>query len=529
MDKGEKETLTLLTVEDSLARSKPFGDWEYINECLWTRYNRRLEMLAEHFHVANILLESLRKASSQNRFLVLGDPLVRMAIDTALGHFKIKAGHVSLEDLEAVLSIAADHLKDNKCVSPLEAGACQSIRIVTPSHHAWIWCEERTEDVLGQIFYRLFKQHVVGLTLRTPDEHVQKMLVSGSQLLNRLLPELACSALNHVYLVAVVDSNSPKFTSVTHPGIPGTIFLSPSVLKTPWQAAEYLLHEALHQKFIDLEHTHSMLRRNYQVTEDSPLIRPLWNRGRPNKSISWSIDRALTVCHVYTCLALFFTVVERRSTEFEKLYGSLNNLDPIISARRAFDRAHYLSHELKQFDQELGLAGRRCVNWLTDILNIFDPYPPQSGSYVHLLLDLYEREAKELRDLLQVITEQKLLTTFKNSDIQENIVHMIETEVAKTRHILLIFSKALTTSFPSFYSEESKLKMVHNNETPTEIITKFLSVRASVSQILMKVLLIADSSFYQIQGMEIPSDLVQEMVEYSGTHFNIVIEHLSSP
>src|ERR1041385_6731304 len=182
------------------------------------------------------------------------------------------------------------------------------------------------------------------------------MLSSATRLLTQLLPKLTRSVLNHVHLLVVLQAADRKrwedarcflpFYSFSTSMIPGTVFLSKGILKNPWQAAESLLHEALHQKNNDLEQTHSMLRPDY-TSEYSPRIPAPWNRSHSDESNYWPVCRAVAAFHVYVHLALFFKAVEHRAGELEKRYGPLGQLDPVFAGRRALDRAHYLGNKIK--------------------------------------------------------------------------------------------------------------------------------------------------------------------------------------
>ncbi len=130
METMTQETQKLALIEASLAQKRPFGDWCYIDEYTWTCYDRCLERLAEHLPVAKILLAALRQASTDSRYRVMGDPVVRSTINTALlGQTELDIANASSEELEAVFSVAARYLIEGRQVSPLEAGAQQAIRI----------------------------------------------------------------------------------------------------------------------------------------------------------------------------------------------------------------------------------------------------------------------------------------------------------------------------------------------------------------------------------------------------------------
>ncbi len=355
------------------------------------------------------------------------------------------------------------------------------------------------------------------------------MLVQGSQLLSELLPKLARSALHHNHLVAVVDErHAIKFSSATSSKIPGTIFLSSSVLQTPWQAAEYLFHEALHQKFLDVENTHSIFRRGYRVA-NSPQIRSLWNRSRPDSSNDWPINRALAAFHVYVHLALFFIVVEVRAPELVKLYGPLHNLEPAISARRAFDRAHYLGNQLKQLGwEELGLAGQRLVDWLFDILALLDPAPPPADAYVHLLLDLYNREAEQTRKLLSAQlnheSESPLAASGKSA-AQQILPYLIQSELAVAERIS---SQLGNLEFScSFNQADQSSLQLPSQVTDAELAAAFQAARACVSDALRRVPPESFNRVYQAEPTKTLGQLVQEMVKHSSQHLNTLDEYLT--
>ncbi|MEV4372991.1 hypothetical protein AB0J71_38405 [Nonomuraea sp. NPDC049637] len=401
-------------MEEILAGDRPFGDCDYIRQRVRLHYRHRLLLLKEHSKGAHLLLAAQRDASDDRHHQVLGDPAVRVATDTWLS--AVLGGRElpwPEEELDAVLETAAAQ-SPRAAVPPLAEGAADLVRL-HETGRPWVWSEPRVEvDPLGEFFRRVFSASFHGLTLTSPEGRVRETLLRGAELLHELCPVLARSALSHVHLVAVAGrespgsaspgitspgSTSPGFASLTHPRIPGVIFLSAAVLGDPWQAAEYLLHEAMHVKFTDLEHTHSLLEEGYDAAE-SPLIRPHWNRARPQADAGWPVDRALTVSHVYTTLALFHSTVAARHAELADRYGPITGADPARQARRSFDRAQYLLHRLGHHTDQLGSGGRLFLRWLGGINEAFDPSPAPAGTYAHLVLDLYEREADTIRRAL---------------------------------------------------------------------------------------------------------------------------------
>jgi hypothetical protein len=534
MSNENGEAKLLRGVEKRLAKEQPFGDYRYIDERNWLQYEARLEMLAEYVPEAGRTLAGLRQANGASRYRVLGDPVVRSVINTGLAHYKLDGPEVPLAELQAVLGIAARHLAENSRVAPLAVGAGKAKRLGRASYHGWIWCDEREEDIPAQSFRRLFhRQEGARSALWTPDEQGQRMLEAGTKLLSELLPELARSALNHLHLVAIVE-NPSGFASVTTPSILGTVFFSPLVLKHPWRTAEYLLHEAIHLKFIDLENTHSLLRDGYD-SESSPKIEAVWNRSNADNPNEWPVNRVLTVAHTYICLALFFKMLKLRSSELADRYGPLHDLDPGLSARRALDRAQYLIYKVKEVGGELGVAGHRFVDWLSGITTALDPCPKASGSSAHLFLDLYDRETETIKTLIAEAKLGELIESpakskqvspeFSTTCNQRLIIDLVQREMASTDQLLL----QLEGSSLPFHSERGELalgKMISG--APENMADRFCTIRSLISQSLSKVAAKTEGKTTGlIKGIDV-NEYVRSMVEASGEDVRILTERLGS-
>ena len=366
-------------VEAALAFDRPFGDARYILGQIGLHYNRRLAMLAEYLPEASALVAALAQSGEPDQFRVLGDPAVRCAIDAAVANLKLGVPlDAPLEQLKAVLDQATRNLIERNPLPPLQEGARQALGLGSAAPHTSIWCDQRTDDASTQLFRGLFETQEGGRSaLRTPDENTRRTLETGARLLQELLPELSRSALHHVSLVAVVDVPNQElwshekraypFDSFTTAFIPASMFIFSLAPTNPLKAAEYLLHEALHEKLYDLQHTHSILRPGYQI-DASPPIHPLWNRSRSGIQDSWPVCRALAAFHVYVHLALFFQKAWSRLSDLEERYGPLHGTDLAIETRRALDRANYLGHRINENASELGLAGQRLTEWLFDHL-----------------------------------------------------------------------------------------------------------------------------------------------------------------
>jgi hypothetical protein len=371
-------------LEVALADTQPFGDCDYIWQRVCLHYRRRVEMLGEYSEYGSGLLAALDDSPVKQHRRVLGDPIVRVTVDNSLSRVKMGGEPFPDDTLEAVLRIATANLREGATVPLLAEGSEDYFRIYE-APWPWVWSEVRgDDDPLGEFFRRHFSRELPELVLATPDSPTREMLLAGMRLLRVLCPRLTRSAMSHVQLIGMVGAPlSPGFASLTSPRFPGTFFLAESVLTNPWQAAEHLLHEAMHVKFVDLEHTHSLVSADYD-DRSSPMIRPPWHRAQPGAVTEWPLKRSLTALHVYTCLALFFTNVTNRSADLEAEYGPLQVI-PTKQTRRSFDRANYLRQQLEHYEEYLGFAGALFVRWLGKMLRSIDPSPPPEGSYVHLV------------------------------------------------------------------------------------------------------------------------------------------------
>lgn len=383
--------------EDALADSRPFGDCAYILDRVFVQYRRRLELLAQRSESARRLQSAIGEIAD-GHFRILGDPALRVAVDSALVNV-LQENDSALVEAAGVFEFVARNLVTDRTRPPL-AYSARELHRIRDDLLPWIWVNERArDDPLGDYFRLCYSRYIHGLDLASPSQDVLDALSKGSALLRAVCPRLHHSALSHVSLIASVDTtSSPGFTSLTTPAIPGLVVLAPSVLKDPLVAAEHLLHEAMHSKFVDLEHTHALMHHNY-VDIESPRIRPHWNRVQPGHLPGWSLNRSLTVCHVYTSLALFYTRVES-SSEVDG-FGPFASSAITPQIRRSLDRAEYLQQQLALNRTHLGAAGFIFVDWLGSILSMLDPSPPPPNSSVHLSLELYDREASKVQRLLR--------------------------------------------------------------------------------------------------------------------------------
>jgi hypothetical protein len=404
MGAAEPASLSKTTRFDGiLSQSRPFGASSYIHEQMRRAFRRRIEEVSTTIAVARQLTDAVNHADARAEYQVLGDPIVRCAVQQALWQMLTGTGMaLSLEQCEDVLRETVHHLKTRGVGSPLESGGVEVPRLGPKSHTTWIWSGERS-DVLGRSF-RQMVEHEYGEWLCTPSADDVSMLQKAMRLLEELLPLLSRSALSHAHVVAVFPGTG-KWQTVASSSqfrLTGVIFLNKTTFKSAWWLAEHLLHESLHQKLYDFRHAHSLLARDDPDEANHPddpcTVVSLWNPPGLNGANVWDPHRAIAAFHVYVHLALLCTVAEQRAPELESIYGRIDAPPTMTKSRIAFERAHYLGENLRTVCwPELGLAGQRMVEWLSSILDALDPAPPPPGSYLHLLLDRYLKEAARVQ------------------------------------------------------------------------------------------------------------------------------------
>lgn len=416
-----------------LAEYRPFGNSDYIHEQVEVCYTRRLRKIAACLPVAGDVVKALSQVDQYHRYRVLGDTVVRCVIQQALRQVVTGAEYgLPLDKCEQVFQATVRHLEKGDRCGPLEAGVVRPHRLGSESYHGWIWTEDHADDIFGQAFRYVVQQNY-GESLCTADAKKVAMLQKGARLLRELLPLSSRSALSHAPVVAVFApvGQWQGVASSSAFRVSGTIFLNHELLHNPWWAAEYIYHESLHQKLHDFRHGHSLLVQDSLPESDSSMAKRAglsspWNSPGTGMANYWDTHRAVSAFHVYVHLALLCTLAEQRAPELEETYGPLDGAHPAMTpAHVAFERAHYLSEQIKQSCwPELGPAGQVLIEWLTSILDTLDPSPPPQGSYIHLFLHRYMTEAHKIRRYE------------RGTALTRQLNELIRTEISSTRRVL---------------------------------------------------------------------------------------------
>ncbi len=496
MGKQQQPSELLGTIEEALVQHRAFGDSAYILSQLEVSFKRRLNKISTHMPVAAQLLDAFERADSYTRYRVNGNTVIRCAVQHAHTQLETNTHNgLPIPECEKVFREMIRHFQVGNSGTPLENGSTSLHRLGPESYHGWVWSEEYPDDQFGRSFRFILDQEY-GDPLCTPTGDEIGMLVKWEQLLRDLLPSLARSALSHAHLIGCFPDvgfwrgkvSSSQFR------MGGTIFLNRQMLLNPWCVAEHLLHESLHQKLYDFRHGHSLLDPDYSGA-DSPKVCSLWNAQELNKANHWDTHRAFAAFHVYVQLSLLAMVAEQRAGALEPAYGPLRGM---IDSRKALERAHYLGEKLKELCwDELGLAGKRLLDWLISVLDFLDPSPPPKGAYIHLLLDLYQREANKVDSVLK--QSKSVLST-----LPRELMPVVKEEVESTRRVL---------SAINAHGELERLNAALAPFADEELGARFSEVRRVIARTLMD----ASPDGYRLTsiaaGPEDPDKLVKQMVE----------------
>jgi predicted O-methyltransferase YrrM len=415
-------------IEEALAFHPAFGDSDYILAQLQSVFVKRVERVARDVGSAAHLLSALINADSQTRARVTGNTVIRCAVEHAFNHLEtgIQFG-LSLAECEIIFERVAMHLASGETGTPFENGAFTLGRLGDQSHHGWVWSEDYPEDAFGAAFRKIIDlEYGEGLCSITADELA--MLRQGELLLRELLPQLSVSALRHVHLIGCFPDRGfwRGKVSSSQIRVGGTIFLNRSLFKNAWCTAEHLLHEALHQKLYDFRHGHSLL--DLDAPHDQALrVVSLWNAQEFSRANHWDTHRAFAAFHVYVQLALLAKLAEHRASELEEQFGRFCGM---VESRKAFDRAWYLGEALlEECSSHLGPAGVQMRAWLMKVLENLDIQPPPKGAYIHLMLDLFEREGNRVDAVMDSDERARLV-------FEPNLVPAAQEEFANAKAIL---------------------------------------------------------------------------------------------
>lgn len=350
---------TWLPAEKQLAKDVPFGSVDYIRERTALIYRRRLDLLGGHLTAAVQLSQALDDAASSDFNQFFADPVVRGSIDDLLRTHRTAGERKPTDDELEFLAYYSAHLDELKRDAANPDGSFRQELLSRPIRY---WSDASAWTLRDRAFAAMLRQHLPRPHVYVAEAETEAAINQALALLQELLPVAAHSAVSHLHFIAVDDFDD-VVGSATISRILGTIFLSRSTLRSPWTIAEAILHECMHLKFVELEHTHSLMARGYSE-ETSPRIHPPWHP----ETVTWPMNRALTAAHVYVALALYSVASAAAEPELQAQYGPWKRSPLLVDTSAAGERARSLIDLASRHAESLGQAGRMFLEWMGDIL-----------------------------------------------------------------------------------------------------------------------------------------------------------------
>lgn len=350
-------------IERRLSHDVPFASFDYIRERIALHYRHRLRALGEHLPEAERLGRALDAGPPGDRLRGLTDCVLRAAVDNLLRCYLGQNGEVPdpvQREFFCFYSRQPTQLIDDLLAYD-EPHVVFSVRGVR--QRIRIWRNEAASSPRDQAFAALLLHHnVPGLRNWGHLGQTSHTLDRATALLPALVPDLAASTVPHLEFVVVGDFDD-DVGSATISRIPGTVFLSQASLASAWTAAEAILHECTHLKFVELEHTHTILMRGYREDE-SPRIHPPWHPP----TVTWPLNRALTAAQTYVVLALYSLVARVSSVDLRETFGPFQHSRLLKESHTALERACRLLGLLDDHAGNVGPAGRAFLDWMHEVV-----------------------------------------------------------------------------------------------------------------------------------------------------------------
>lgn len=207
---------------------------------------------------------------------------------------------------------------------------------------------------------------------------------------------------------------------------------------------------------------------------------------------------------MYVHLTLMSTLARQRADELAAHYGRQTSSSKIVPPEVAAARAYYLREQLVgALSGELGPAGHRLVTYYGTVLDVLCESPPPEGASVHLLLDRYRREARQVVYLLS--------DSHDPSQVARRLEPLGREEVARARDVIARVAPELVGRF------DDRIGAILADRTPA---TEFGRIRGAISKTLLE----ASADGYTLSADRLADDLVDEMINTSGP---VVMEILS--
>lgn len=522
---------SLDNAEATLAFAEPFGSWTAIYSRVVTFATKGLSILSQTMPSAMRLRNSIHESGQTASYLVAGDPVMRDTLNAALA--QVKAGQdpsgESAELLDHIAGACAEGV-----FSPVVLGGYVDGLIGEVPYGMFIWSPAAARTPIGRRFADLFERELAQnissqrAVLRSPSEEMRETLRGAWRLLDANLPRLARSLISHVHVVGIIDvADESHWTrplrldlcqNVSTHAIPGTVFISPSPLRSVVTAAEALFHEATHKKLSDIVLTRSVFPEGFRA-DKSPTIQAVWNRDYSWNSSAWSVDRALFALHFY----VHHVVLLRR------LAGSS---DPSISSsalcapgkiQASLDRSWYLLRELRSLQAgNLGPDGLLLLDWLDGVLrSLTTDEPAPARLKARLLLGRYDQDTRTLGVLLSHVRPSPVASLDRWTG-QRVADHLIQSEIVSAYRVLATLGEQTSPTF-AFYDGDRWSLEVPSGLSSAELATTLVAIRRFLSSTASRV---EEEDLLRLcttRRQKSVLDLLEEAADHSSRHIDSLI------
>jgi hypothetical protein len=188
----------------------------------------------------------------------------------------------------------------------------------------------------------------------------------------------------------------------------------------------------------------------------------------------------------------------------------------MIASRTALDRARYLGEQIRDTcREELGLAGRRLVEWMLTILEALDPAPPAPGSHVHLLLDRYQREAHIFKRNMERSCEGERPGSRDDfeHDLPEKIRQIVQREIESVRQYL---------SSVGAGAQSAQLDAAIKGYGTAEFVTNLAGIRGVIAGAVLNAPRYGSIGATGSFDPEHPEEILRHMIEKSSEQLGVL-------
>lgn len=383
------------------------------------------------------------------------------------------------------------------------------------------------------VFMVLFDEHIAdgvatdkAAILDATDEDLT-VLNDGVELLQKAVPTMAASLLPHASRVVLIDHadeskrvgriRANMGQNVSTHAIPGTIFLSPSALRSPTEAAEAILHEAAHKKLSDLVLTRDVFIEGYDL-QSAAFVEAIWNRSLSWNDNKWTTDRALFAFHVYVYLSAYYLcVVDRDVIGIESAFAKKRAIGSIR-------RANYLGRALQnELADDLGGFGKRFVQWLWELITKISANVDIGCVDLYLYMDRYDHDTVAIKKTFEGFAGDwqqgswNDTAAYSSWPVERVLNHLIHSEIVSFNRLLFVLGERSPARLPN-YDGDNWSSVIPMYLTRERRLDYLVSTRKFISDVVRSQPSDALTRSIMTRREQSLLDLVADMAEHAYRH-----------